>query len=361
MAVSVLAAALLLMGGLAGWLRPSFVGPVAHIAVMALPVTLAATIVCAVAWAVARRWRVTLPLVAVVAVTAPAWLNVCPLHTGPKSTEKADFTIMTFNAASFEFTNKALRRKPSENVRMIMRHSPDFVVLQDVYTCRMMYYEMHSVWFVRDSLFAMYPYRSDGHDRVILLSKYPFVKRDIVVPYIKFTGGEIPRDLYHHWAVAYDVTMPDGHQLTIIGAQLASYMLSDDERQLYSSTMSGTLSKSQASPLDILGKIAAADRWRGVQARVLRDVIDNSAKNLIVCGDFNDVPASPVYRLLRGRDLRDARTETTAGLCPTYNRQHFNFTIDHILYRGSLDATSYQNIHEGTSDHYPQLAHFKWQ
>ena len=53
MAVSVLAAALLLMGGLAGWLRPSFVGPVAHIAVMALPVTLAATIVCAVAWAAA--------------------------------------------------------------------------------------------------------------------------------------------------------------------------------------------------------------------------------------------------------------------------------------------------------------------
>ena len=339
----------LAIAGWGGCADPHCVPVAIPLLVLALPVLAGICAVLVLAWGLARQWRVALVPTVAMLVALPALLTVCPVTLRDAASYDPDrsFTVMAFNAESFEFVDTALRHRPSENVRMRLRHDPDFVVLSDVYACRMMYYEMHSVQMVRDSLFARYPYRSDGHDRVILLSKYPFVQRNIVLPTIAFSGGYFPRDLYHHHAMAYDITMPDGSQFTIIGTQLVSFNLDEEERRLYGIANGSALDKMH-------------NAWcrRASQARKLADIARSQTSNLIVCGDFNDVPASYAYRTLRDAGLDDARLATTTGLTPTYNAHHLLFTIDHILYRGNLCPVSYISLHEGTSDHYPQLATF---
>ena len=90
----------------------------------------------------------------------------------------------------------------------------------------------------------------------------------------------------------------------------------------------------------------------------IRQAIDGSPGNLIVCGDMNDVTTSHVYRVIKGNDMTDAWAEVGNGYAFTFNRHHLPFRIDHILYRGNLQVIEAQRIKGGSSDHYPLMATF---
>ena len=64
--------------------------------------------------------------------------------------------------------------------------------------------------------------------------------------------------------------------------------------------------------------------------------------------------------ILRRRDMRDTFTECGNGFAHTYHDNRFYFKIDHIMYRGSLDAVAWKRDKSGDSDHYPQVATFVW-
>ena len=97
---------------------------------------------------------------------------------------------------------------------------------------------------------------------------------------------------------------------------------------------------------------------RGKNAEAIRQAIDDSPDNLIVCGDMNDVTTSHVYRVIKGHDMTDAWAEVGNGYAYTFNRHHLPFRIDHILYRGDLQALDAQRIAGGSSDHYPLMVTF---
>ena len=97
---------------------------------------------------------------------------------------------------------------------------------------------------------------------------------------------------------------------------------------------------------------------RSNDAAVIRQAIDDSPGNVIVCGDMNDVPSSHVYRTIRGDDLIDAWNEVGYGYAYTFNRHHLPFRIDHVLYRGALQAVHASRIKGGSSDHSPLLVTF---
>lgn len=92
----------------------------------------------------------------------------------------------------------------------------------------------------------------------------------------------------------------------------------------------------------------------------LREAIDRVKGPLVMCGDFNDVPESFAYRLLRGTDLRDAYVDTSFGPMVTYNRHAFWFHLDQIFYRGDIKPLWVKKGHIRSSDHYPLLAEFEF-
>ena len=109
-------------------------------------------------------------------------------------------------------------------------------------------------------------------------------------------------------------------------------------------------------------KMRKAFRHRAEDAEALRECIDEIPRDvpLIVCGDFNDVPASWCYNMIRGDDLRDAYEETNFGPAITYNLHAFYFHIDQMLYRGPLVALDLTVNKINTSDHYPLIGEFQF-
>ena len=78
-----------------------------------------------------------------------------------------------------------------------------------------------------------------------------------------------------------------------------------------------------------------------------------NAREIFVCGDFNDGSISYTHRILTQK-LDDAFTQSGKGLGISYNQNKFYFRIDNILISPNLKAyncTVDRSIK--ASDHYP--------
>ena len=216
--------------------------------------------------------------------------------------------------------------------------------------------EMHNASeALRDSLFNAYPYR-DGSNwtDIKILSKYPV---ECIWPPEMKSYRRIPYNFFK-------INFPDNRTLTIGMVHLYSYDLTEEERQVVTEINSMETAKTSVKEFkgSILSKMRKAFRNRAEEAKELRNYINTFPENepLIVCGDFNDVPASWTYNLLRGDDMRDAYSETNIGPAFTYNLHRFYFHIDQMLYRGALKALDLNVGKINSSDHYPLIGEFEF-
>ncbi len=91
---------------------------------------------------------------------------------------------------------------------------------------------------------------------------------------------------------------------------------------------------------------------RAVQARRIREFIDNSPYNVIVCGDFNDTPVSYAYRTVKG-NLNDAFIQSGKGFGRTYIGELPSFRIDYIFHSDGFSSYNFQSEEFAFSDHLP--------
>lgn len=208
---------------------------------------------------------------------------------------------------------------------------------------------------LRDSLFSVYPYHSGLTSTDIkILSKYPVSRIDR----IGYTNiGNCRYDFF-------EVNFPEEKRLVVGMVHLYSYGLSDEERKVVTEINSVETAKTSVKEFkgSIRQKLRKAFRSRAEDAVGLREELDDISKDvpLIVCGDFNDVPSSWAYNIIRGDDMRDAYSETNFGPAVTYNLHAFYFHIDQMLYRGPLEALDLTVGKINTSDHYPLIGEFEF-
>lgn len=207
----------------------------------------------------------------------------------------------------------------------------------------------------RDSLFSIYPYRAGKqYSTIKLLSKYPAKRLDL----FRFDHkGECRFDFF-------EIDFPEDKKLIVAMVHLYSYGLSKQERKVVTEINSMQTAKSSVNEFrgSIREKLRHAFRYRAEDATELRSALDEIPMDipLIVCGDFNDVPSSWTYNIVRGDDLRDAYSETNFGPAITYNLHAFYFHIDQMLYRGPLEAIDLTIGKINTSDHYPLIGEFQF-
>lgn len=107
-----------------------------------------------------------------------------------------------------------------------------------------------------------------------------------------------------------------------------------------------------------LFKINIAFKNRAKEVKKIKYNIKNSPYPVIICGDFNDTPASFAYHQLKN-NLNDTYTASDFNIGNTYFWNIPPIRIDHILINKHFEALSYKVERLPYSDHYPVIATIK--
>ena len=335
-------------------------------AVLAFPFLLALEVAVGLVWLIVRRWRCSLIVWVALLIAWPSVSVVCPMNMFPHrytpTEDSTKFKVLTFNVENFKvayYADKEKERKAGElTARYILEQDADVVLLQEASLSA----DFNELPFM-DSLKRVYPYRDHGYHDQVILSKHPY--QPVVDDSIKngFASPDNPLNSYHFYCRAFDVLVP-GHKVRFFNVHLHSLSLSSDDRQFYMDLTKlktkGEAQQAKQAGKSLLAKINNAFRVHAQETALIRQVINQSDANVIVCGDFNDVPLSYAYRTVMGNDLTDAWVKCGFGPTTTYNNNRLFFKIDHVMYRGDMEAVEIHRHKEGASDHYPLVTTFVW-
>lgn len=278
-----------------------------------------------------------------------------PLHfmdvSVTEEEKKTEFTVMTYNVFNFVDHQGVNPEWGNRTVGYILSQAPDIVCLQEAYPllgrgscCNRAQ---------QDSLKLIYQYYVDAPERAgeVILSRYPVEKLE--VPHSNEWGtGQY---------TAYRVDV-NGSDVTIVNCHLQSLGLTPDDKALYreltDKESKPTRSELSRAKHDIIPKLLDAFKVRAEQVDSISEFLQRVSGDVILVGDFNDVPGSFAYRSMLRAGLKDAYASSSFGPMITYNDNRFYFRIDHIFYRGDLKAVSVERGALKSSDHYPLVATF---
>lgn len=110
----------------------------------------------------------------------------------------------------------------------------------------------------------------------------------------------------------------------------------------------------------VLKNLLESTSQRAVQARMIADrARKETAKYIIVCGDFNDTPLSYSHRSFN-RFMRDAYAQSGVGMGITYHEYKLYYRIDHIFCsRNITPLHTWIDRTQKDSDHYPVISRIR--
>lgn len=304
-----------------------------------------------VIWA---RKLAVVPALALLVCMKP-FLAFCPLHfshrTLTEEEQKRSFTLLSYNVYSFCDVQGQSSTDYNRTMHTVLASGADVVCMLEFGNQGPLSNFMPQSQI--DSLNTIYPFSAKGLRGTVAFSKSPILH--VAPPTRNPNRGSM--ELFH--------TVIHGRGVDIFGVHLESIGLNDDDKTLYRD-----LTEIKTSDEDVelnignvrsrlVDKLYTAFQNRASQALYIRDYIEQlGSENVIVCGDFNDVPGCRAMRILEKEGLRDVYSQIGCGPMITYNASHFFFRIDHIMYRGNMTPVSVSRGNVPSSDHYPMQATF---
>lgn len=340
-----------LLAGYGGYINPDKFA-LAQLANMTFPGWIVLTLILLAVNLFIRKKLAWLSVAVLVACIGPI-LTISPLNFTSRSLSPDDesrtFTLLTYNVYNFRDNQGVNPEWGNRTLSYILSTDADIVCLQESSNLNGVGKKAQ-----RDSINSRYPYRLySNRSGEVLLSKYHATEIDTPQP--DWGSGSF---------CAYDVEV-EGHEVTVVNCHLQSIGLTDDDKELYRELTDKELRNPSRSELSkvkngIVTKLLAAFRIRAQQARYIKEFLATRKGNVILVGDFNDVPGSYAYRTIKSDGLKDAYSECAFGPTVTYNDNRFYFRIDQMLYWGDLEAVRIKRGDLRSSDHYPLLATFLW-
>lgn len=340
-----------MLAGYGGYINPDKFA-LAQLANMTFPGWIVLTLILLAVNLFIRKKLAWLSVAVLVACIGPI-LTISPLNFTSRSLSPDDesrtFTLLTYNVYNFRDNQGVNPEWGNRTLSYILSTDADIVCLQESSNLNGVGKKAQ-----RDSINSRYPYRLySNRSGEVLLSKYHATEIDTPQP--DWGSGSF---------CAYNVEV-EGHEMTVVNCHLQSIGLTDDDKELYRELTDKELRNPSRSELSkvkngIVTKLLAAFRIRAQQARYIKEFLATRKGNVILVGDFNDVPGSYAYRTIKSDGLKDAYSECAFGPTVTYNDNRFYFRIDQMLYRGDLEAVRIKRGDLRSSDHYPLLATFFW-
>jgi Metal-dependent hydrolase len=349
-AMNVVAALFLLITLLGSVLSPNVLLLPAYVALL-FPVIIVANVGFVLFWLLVRKWVFLLSL-SVLLLSASEIKDSFPIHIGTTETEifeNRPIHILSYNMMMSGKLKKHTRKKPNKVIQYILDTDADIVCLQEFVVSLQDQYVTHADMM---RIFKDYPYKHICYSNrqatrvsgIATFSKYPIVNRKR----IEYKSNA-------NLSIFSDIRVK-GKLIRVVNNHLESNRITENDMAM-PIKLKDNFDAENLTGMTMLfsRKLGVAYKMRATQAETVARSIAESPYKVLVCGDFNDVPASYAYTKMKG-NLKDAFSETGNGFGWTFYKKIYGFRIDYVLY----DSTAFTPVKfyadkVNYSDHYPVL------
>lgn len=340
----ILVATVLVISGWSSHLySPSF--PILSLAGMAFPAVFLANALFLLIFLLTCRRALPIPILAIILTIKPL-LTYCPLNFKhvPVNADDSQLTFLSYNVHYFQCIGETCSDKDNPIIRYISECPADIICLQES-NCGTV-----SKMIANDGKFQSelkYVYNSDC---VSVLSRWPIIGQR----HEKFKDSN--NDYFYCRILKGDDT------LAVYSCHFQSIGLKQNEIDDYNKLIAHPQDTSSIrGSKSAVSKIAAASIKRAEQADMVAELLDKeTARYIILCGDFNDTPLSYSHNVIASR-LTDIYRKSGFGPGISYHENRLYFRIDHAFCSSSLTPVSCRiDRSVKASDHYPVLSRLKF-
>jgi endonuclease/exonuclease/phosphatase family metal-dependent hydrolase len=256
---------------------------------------------------------------------------------------KNDIRIITWNIRGFNgmFNNKVFRKSVrTEIAEAISKLDADIVCLQEFNSSN--YKEADNL----SLLTAKFPYyyfpgdyfRKKGEYKTgcVIFSKWPIInKAQVTYPIAESL-------LYADVVIAKDTIRVFTTHLQSFKFNKKDYAVLDEIAETQQPTKEGVIALTK--------KVIKGFEQRGKQVAVIKAALQQSRYANIICGDFNDVPASYTYKQIKG-NMQDAFIAKSFGVGKTFTSLAPTLRIDYLFADKSFVIKQVDLVDLNLSDH----------
>lgn len=336
---------LLLLGFLAGKISPAIIPYLSYFG-LAFHVIAVINLGFIIFWLLFRKYYFLYSLIALFLVYQPLSDTFHLLSKNKTYEFGRDFSVMSFNVKVFDLYNWRQNKKSRDEIFTFIRSvGPDIGCFQEYFNSSNNYFPVHDSLMKNQKFKYAHIFYSDklsnGHNfGIATYSRFPIVNK-MDIPFIGT----------HNLAIASDIKIGDD-TLRIINCHLQSVRFLKEDYQFIDSLSVLSEEERIKGAKGVLERLKAAARIRASQTSTISKQITTSPYPVMLCGDFNDVPASYTYQKL-SENLEDSFEQYSLGMGGTYGRFFPPLRIDYVLYQSPIQCKSFRLFRVNLSDHYP--------
>lgn len=317
---------------------------------IAFPVLILLNLIFVIYWVVQFRRLALLSLVTILLSTFTL-LSFVQISFSNKSSN-SNIKVTTYNSMLFDLYNWSKNKKSRQLIlNSLQETNPDILCLQEFYNSNNPD-GLHNV----DTVLNAFNYKyyhveyttvAYGHNHfgIATFSKYPIINK-----------GKIIFNTKSNNICIYSDMLIDGDTVRVYNMHLQSISFSKKDYKFINDIQDEDDAQDELeNSKNILRRLKRAFVKRSSQAEKVAVSLKDCKYKIILCGDFNDTPASYTYRII-SNNLNDAFIAKGNGLGITYAGKFPQFRIDYILYSKEFKCDGYFRSEETFTDHYPVTA-----
>ncbi len=332
--LTVLVSVFVFMGLFGGNANPG-TGTALALCVFALPIFIIADVILLLFWLIRRRWKWAVIPAVTLLCCIPYIGTIYQLGWFRSSGEdKPGINVATYNVAVF---GREMNGYKAGNILSIMMNNEiDIFCIQE--------YQEESGDIRNSERYLKYvTAMAKGRPGLVIFSRNHPILESQIIDFGNTSNSAM-------WA---DIDI-NGQTVRVFNVHLQTTGVNSALHQAAKQESRGQLVERNALLRAIYGNYTRGMAIRAGQADAVAAEIEKSPYPVILCGDFNDVPYSYVYRTMKG-DLTDGFKESGQGFMYTMGEGRKRVRIDYIFHSDEMEGYDYRTLKVTYSDHLPVL------